>query len=117
METARLDLDNLHGNTCDGIHAANMAGTWMSVAYGFAGMRAYEGKLSFKPYLPIAWQAYRLSINFKKRLLKVAVSEQQVEFLLVEGESLLVKCFDREVLLSQGEPSIVQFDCIVAEEL
>ena len=39
METARLDLDDTHGNTHYGVHTAAMAGTWMGVAYGFAGMR------------------------------------------------------------------------------
>ncbi|MFH0071010.1 glycoside hydrolase family 65 protein, partial [Peribacillus sp. NPDC056705] len=39
IETARLDLDNTHGNTKDGLHMANMGGTWMSIVYGFAGMR------------------------------------------------------------------------------
>ncbi|MET0982288.1 MAG: glycoside hydrolase family 65 protein, partial [Telluria sp.] len=39
METARLDLDDTHGNTHYGVHTAAMAGTWMGVAYGFGGMR------------------------------------------------------------------------------
>jgi trehalose/maltose hydrolase-like predicted phosphorylase len=39
METARLDLDDTHGNTHYGVHTAAMAGTWLGVAYGFAGMR------------------------------------------------------------------------------
>lgn len=33
-----MDINNLQ-NTSDGIHAANMGGTWMSLVYGFAGMK------------------------------------------------------------------------------
>ena len=52
-DTATLDLENKHGNTQAGIHAANMAGTWQGIVFGFAGMRAKEG-LSFNPMHPCA---------------------------------------------------------------
>jgi hypothetical protein len=52
METARLDLDNTHGNTEYGVHTAAMAGTWLGVAYGFGGMRLDERGLRFAPVLP-----------------------------------------------------------------
>lgn len=42
-ETVRLDLDNTHGNTKDGLHMANMGGTWLAIVYGFAGLRVKEG--------------------------------------------------------------------------
>jgi len=35
MDTALMDLTDQQGNTKDGIHAANMGGTWMSMVYGF----------------------------------------------------------------------------------
>ena len=54
METARLDLDNTHGNTDYGVHTAAMAGTWLGVAYGFAGMRLIDAGLRFAPTLPDA---------------------------------------------------------------
>lgn len=108
METARLDLDDLHGNTCDGIHTANMAGTWMGMTFGFAGMRTYEGELSFNPYLPKAWQHYQLSINFKQRLIKLAVFADRVEFELVSGAALTLKCFNEELTLHPGEAKAIE---------
>ena len=36
-KTARMDIDDVNGNSRDGIHTACMAGSWMSVVYGFAG--------------------------------------------------------------------------------
>jgi hypothetical protein len=55
METARIDLDDTHGNTHYGVHTAAMAGTWMGVAYSFAGMRVVDGALRFAPTLPKQW--------------------------------------------------------------
>ena len=37
--TARLDLDNINNDTCDGLHITSMAGSWLSIVQGFAGMR------------------------------------------------------------------------------
>jgi len=36
-----MDLDDLHGNARDGIHAAAMAGSWLSLVYGFGGFREH----------------------------------------------------------------------------
>jgi len=60
--TARMDLDDTHNNTKDGLHMANMAGTWMDVTSGFAGMYANEKGLSFKPTLPKALKRYAFTV-------------------------------------------------------
>ncbi len=41
LYSCRMDLDDLKGTTRNGIHAACMGGTWMSIVHGFAGMRIY----------------------------------------------------------------------------
>jgi maltose phosphorylase len=38
LRTARLDLDDYNNDTEDGLHITSMAGTWMSIVEGFAGM-------------------------------------------------------------------------------
>lgn len=88
IETATMDLTNSHGNTKDGIHAANMAGTWMCLVNGFAGMRAYEDTLSFKPYLPEGWEEYSFKITYRGRLIEVRVNKEGALFNLLEGESV-----------------------------
>ncbi|MBC1514400.1 glycoside hydrolase family 65 protein, partial [Listeria booriae] len=40
--TARLDLDNINNDTEDGLHITSMAGSWLSIVQGFAGMRISE---------------------------------------------------------------------------
>jgi alpha,alpha-trehalose phosphorylase len=88
METARLDLDDTHGNTHYGVHTAAMAGTWMGVAYGFAGMRVQQGQLRFAPTLPAQWQHYQFKIHFRGALLQVRVAADAVEYTLLAGEAL-----------------------------
>ena len=50
-----VDLADLHGNTSDGVHVASTAGVWNILAYGFGGMRDYNGMITFDPRLPESW--------------------------------------------------------------
>ncbi|WP_278305952.1 glycoside hydrolase family 65 protein [Caloramator quimbayensis] len=107
IKTARMDLDDNHGNTKDGIHAANMAGSYMDIVFGFGGFRVFEDKVFFKPALLGSWQGYSFKVNYKKRLIKVSVDMKKVCFDLIEGEDLTVFCYDNELKLSKNNPYIV----------
>jgi trehalose/maltose hydrolase-like predicted phosphorylase len=104
--TARMDLDNCHGNTEDGIHAANMAGTWMCVVNGFAGMRDYCGKLSFAPYLPGRWEQYRFKVTYQGRLLRVTVKSSETRYLLIKGDDLTISHRGMTLVLRTGVETI-----------
>ncbi len=99
MSTARMDLDDQHHNVKDGVHIANMAGTWMGVIYGFAGMRVRDGVLTFAPYLPPGWESYRFRLAFQGRRLRVSVDGNGVGCELLSGAPLTVQVNGREVLL------------------
>jgi alpha,alpha-trehalose phosphorylase len=88
METARLDLDNTHANTQYGVHTAAMAGTWLGVAYGFAGMRLDDAGLRFAPTLPDRWTGYRFKAQARGALLDVAVDATGTDYRLLRGERL-----------------------------
>ena len=62
MQTARMDLDDVNGNVAHGVHVAAMAGSWVSLVYGFAGLRDDDGSIAFAPRLPAAWNrlAFRM---------------------------------------------------------
>jgi alpha,alpha-trehalose phosphorylase len=104
METARLDLDDTHGNTHYGVHTAAMAGTWMGVAYGFAGMRVVGGDLKFAPSLPAKWQHYTFKIHFKGALLEVHIEPGRADYSLLQGEALEFMHGDEAVALTLSQP-------------
>src|SRR5690606_20252864 len=68
-----------NNDTEDGLHITSMAGTWMSIVEGFAGMRVKEGSLSFEPFVPSAWQSFSFSIGFRGAVLTCKISETQME--------------------------------------
>jgi alpha,alpha-trehalose phosphorylase len=100
METARLDLDNTHGNTEYGVHTAAMAGTWLGVAYGFAGMRLDGAGLRFAPVLPQKWRGYRFKVQVHGALLEVEVDAGGASYRLLQGEGLRFSHRGREVSLT-----------------
>ncbi|WP_298732463.1 glycoside hydrolase family 65 protein [uncultured Chitinophaga sp.] len=78
LRTSRLDLDDYNNDTEDGLHITSMAGTWMSVVEGFAGMRVSNGRLKFAPFLPDKWQSFAFKIRFRGALLKVEINRKGV---------------------------------------
>ncbi|MEX0731847.1 MAG: glycosyl hydrolase family 65 protein [Aquisalimonadaceae bacterium] len=105
METARLDLDNTHANTQYGVHTAAMAGTWMGMVHGFAGMRVYDGSLSFSPYLPEQWRHYQFKVRIQGRLLHVHVKQDQAEYRLLEGDSITFRHQAQAIRLTPDQPA------------
>jgi alpha,alpha-trehalose phosphorylase len=106
METARLDLDNTHGNTEYGVHTAAMAGTWLGVAYGFAGMRLDGAGLRFAPVLPQQWRGYRFKVHVHGALLEVEVGADGVGYRLLQGDSLQFLHRGRTVALTPQQAHV-----------
>jgi maltose phosphorylase len=79
LQTARLDLDDYNHEADEGLHITSMAGTWMAVVQGFGGMRVYDDKLVFNPYIPEKWTSFSFKIRFRKHLLAITVNKKSIE--------------------------------------
>lgn len=89
--TARLDLDNINNDTSDGLHITSMAGGWLSIVQGFAGMRTATGELCFTPQLPEGWDGYAFKIVYRGRLIEVEVGKDGARLNLLGGDPLTVR--------------------------
>lgn len=97
QRTARLDLDDLHGNSAHGVHIAAMAGSWMGLVQGFGGLRwRADGRPAFKPLLPAAWQRFGFRVRVREAQLEVSVSAEGACYRLLQGQTL--------EFLHDGEP-------------
>ena len=95
-ESAKTDLFNTHGNTKDGIHTANMGGTYMAIVYGFGGLRLRESGPVLRPKLPAAWVSYMFRLLWLDSKLQVKVERDRVCIELLEGTPKTVTVYDRE---------------------
>jgi alpha,alpha-trehalose phosphorylase len=92
LKTVRMDLDDVHGNSQDGIHTAAMAGSWLSIIYGFAGFRdrprqGTDVRYSFNPRLPASWKRLVFSLQLEGYTLKVDVGHHAVQYSLSERDA------------------------------
>ena len=106
ITSARMDLDDCHNNVYAGIHAANMAGTWMTLTYGLAGMNTTDGRLSFAPYLPERWNGYSFKITYRRCVLLINVKYQEVSYHLLSGDTVAFTHNGKECLLTKETPAI-----------
>jgi alpha,alpha-trehalose phosphorylase len=99
-----VDLANLHGNTSDGVHVASTGGVWNILAYGFGGMRDYNGTVTFDPRLPESWAGLTFQITLRGTQVKVDLSRQEIAFTVVAGESAEVAVRGEYFKVSAGTP-------------
>lgn len=104
---ARLDLEDGQGNTRDGLHMANMAGTWLSIVYGFAGMRETGPSLSFRPALPDGWKKLAFCVCFRGCRLRVSLEREKAVYQLTEGLGLTLLHHGERLRLTAGQPVCV----------
>lgn len=107
MDTALMDITDMQANTKDGIHAANMGGTWMSIVYGFGGMRLEKETLRFSPRLPEEWNALTFKLQFQGRVLEVRLQQDGTNYRLWEGLPLEIFHFGERHALRMGEPTFL----------
>ena len=67
LRTARLDLDDYNNEVKEGLHITSMAGTWLSIVEGFAGVRVTRNGLIINPILPKKWKSYSFNIMYKNQ--------------------------------------------------
>lgn len=104
LRTARLDLDNYNNDTEDGLHITSMAGTWMSIVYGFGGFRIKDNKLTLSPFIPKTWSSYSFKIMFRKRLLSISIDKENIRVNMEYGEELPIEVYDAHYDLKVNSP-------------
>ncbi len=104
LRTARLDLDNYNNDTEDGLHITSMAGTWMSIVHGFAGMKMKDGNLSFSPFIPENWQGYSFHLNINDSIISVKVGAAKISIELKSGPELTINIYQKDFQLNTSQP-------------
>jgi len=103
LRTSRLDLDDYNNEVEEGLHITSMAGTWLSIVEGFAGMRVLGDKLHLDPQLPDQWESYSFKINFRNRIITTQVSRSNIQFRLEGNEEMSIRLRGERVVLKPQE--------------
>ena len=84
LRTSRLDLDDYNKEVNEGLHITSMAGTWLSIIEGFAGLRVNRDKITLNPKLPQNWNSYKFKIIYKNKRISINVLKDEV---IIENKS------------------------------
>lgn len=109
MAALLMDLADVSGNVHDGCHIASMGGTWMVWVYGFAGMRDYDGTLSFRPCrAPEPQSTIKFPLTYRGQMLDVEVGIDATSYALREGERMVIRHEDETIELTRAQPRAVR---------
>lgn len=107
LQTARLDLNDYNKEVHEGLHVTSMAGTWMSLVEGFAGVKISDGILSISPKIHSKWSSYSFHLNYRDRLIFIAVSHDNTHVELVEGDPVSIVINGKQKSLSKQTTTTV----------
>lgn len=94
--SSKMDICNSQKNTKDGIHTANMGGTYMGVVYGFLGLRIKENGFFFHPSIPKQWNKYSLRLLLQGNAVEITVDKEKCCFRLLKGAGIKVHIYEKE---------------------
>lgn len=101
---AAMDMSDIGGNMMHGAHVAAIGGTWLALAYGFAGLRDSEGRISFNPILPKAWSALTLVLTVRGQTFRIEIDHASATYRLLNGERLEFSHAGEDCVLSSAQP-------------
>lgn len=97
--TVDLDINNTHKNIMDGIHTANMGGSFLVISKGFAGVYLDENGLSISPNNTNNIEGYSFRIQYRGRLLELSANHTEFTVKLILGEKVKLTIYDKEIEL------------------
>ena len=106
LRTSRLDLDDYNNDTEDGCHITSMAGTWLAIVRGFAGMSVEGETLSFAPRLPQQWTEVSFKTNFRGQLIEFIMNTNGNEIKNLSNSPIKVLLNNKEVSIDPMKASV-----------
>jgi alpha,alpha-trehalose phosphorylase len=104
-EAALMDLQDVEGNTRDGVHIACLAGAWMAAVAGFGGMRDHDGTLTFSPRLPARLERLAFRLTFRETRLEVDVARDSATYTVLSGPGLELGHHGETIEVSPDAPA------------
>lgn len=99
-EVATIDLDDVHGNTHEGLHIAALAGVWTAIVAGFGGMRDTGEGFRFAPRLPSPLRRLGFGVRIHGATLHLEITPTETTYRYSGDEELTIRHFGEDVVLS-----------------
>ena len=108
LRTSRLDLDDYNHEADEGLHITSMAGTWMAVVEGMAGVRIYESGLEINPTIPTAWDSYTFRILYQTVPLEITIDKTNISIKNIGNKQVACSLKNELVTIMAGEEHVAK---------
>lgn len=99
MNSVFMDLKDLHHNTTDGLHMANIGGSLLSVLKGFGGIRIEEDELYIDPFIPKDIGRLNFRFTWKNTLLDIYIDGDNVDIKKISGDNVEVILKGKKIVI------------------
>jgi len=106
LRTARLDIDDINMEVKEGLHITSMAGTWLSIVEGFAGLKVRKQKLYINPQIPPAWDSYSFMIRFRNELMRISIDESRLKVENLSDKKISISACGTEKNIEAGNTEV-----------
>ena len=91
-----MDLDDYNRNTNEGLHLTSIFAAWVTIVYGFGGLRSDGEILTLNPRLPSIWEKYSFNITYQGAKLKFLIYKEGVEVINQTKIPIKLKIYNKE---------------------
>lgn len=102
LHSIRLDLDDYNNEIGEGLHITSMAGSWLALVRGFAGLQVTHHRLMFNPVMPAWWTSFSFRMRYRERIFEVTVTHQDMTFDLLTDNQLELEVKGTKHILTKG---------------
>lgn len=96
----RLDLDNYNRNTGEGLHLTSIAAAWVTIVYGFGGLRTDGQTPSLMPQVPPKWDHLSFRITIHGSVLLVEATKNDTMVKVLSGDPIELKVYEKIVTVT-----------------
>ena len=107
LHATRLDLDDYNNELDQGLHITSMAGSWLAIVHGFAGMQIKDDMLCFNPVIPEKWNRYTFKIHFRQCTLQIEIGKEEIKISMIEGDELNILIYKVVYHVTRGDVKVI----------
>jgi len=101
MRSALVDLEDVRGNTNEGIHAAAAGGVWQAIVFGFAGVKLTANGPIATPKLPSGWTRLKFRFQWRDRLYEFDLKPTTIKGVIFDLDGVLTNTAEYHYLAWQ----------------
>lgn len=107
LHATRLDLDDYNNELEQGLHITSMAGSWLVIVQGFAGMTINTKGLSFAPVIPKKWNHYTFKLYFREYGFQIQVGQKEIKVNLIEGPDTTIQFYGKTYPIKRNKELVI----------